>query len=117
MPLPITACLVSAVTWRLARPPVLRQLEYSRWKYLFSNSVAVGTIDLLCTFINTADYMSLGLAKIPDASIGAYVFGYNIAMQPLRVFALNVPIVLFPGLSHMSLEPARQVSAALRAMR
>jgi O-antigen/teichoic acid export membrane protein len=114
IPLPIVAAIVSAATWRLARSPVRRRFEFSRWKYLFGNSVAVGATELLNTFINQGDTITLGLAGIADASIGAYVFAFNIAVQPLR---LNMPMVLFPGLSHLSSEPAKQVSAALRAMR
>jgi len=114
IPLPIVAAIISVTTWRLARPPIGRHLEFSRWKYLFGNSVVVGATDLLSTFINQADNMTLGLAGLADASIGAYVFAYNIAVQPLR---LNIPMVLFPGLSHLTAEPEKQVSAALRAMR
>jgi PST family polysaccharide transporter len=114
IPLPIVAASVSVATWQLARTPIRRRLEIPRWKYLFGNSALVGATDLLSTFINQADNMTLGLVGLADASIGAYVFAYNIAVQPLR---LNIPMVLFPGLSHLSAEPGKQVSAALRAMR
>jgi PST family polysaccharide transporter len=114
VPLPIVAGLVSAATWKLARPPIRWRFEFSRWKYLFSNSIVVGATDLISTLINQADNMTLGLVGLAEASIGAYVFAFNIAVQPLR---LNLPMVLFPSLSHLSSEPAKQVTAALRAMR
>ncbi len=117
VPVPITAAIVSAVTWRLAHPPIRRHLEFSRWKYLFGNSATVGATQLLHAFINQADYIALGVAGLSDATIGAYVFAFNIAIQPLRLISGNVPVVLFPGLSHLSLEPEKQVRAMLRAMR
>ncbi len=117
VPVPIASAVVSMATWRLARPPIRRRLEFSRWKYIFGNSVTVGMTNLLNTFINQADYMALGLAGLSDATIGAYVFAFNIALQPLRLLSGNIPLVLFPGLSHLSLEPTKQVQAALRAMR
>jgi O-antigen/teichoic acid export membrane protein len=72
---------------------------------------------LLNVFINQADYMSLGIAHVAESSIGAYVYAFNIAIQPLRLISSNVPVVLFPGLSHLSADRDKQVRATLRAMR
>jgi PST family polysaccharide transporter len=117
VPVPIAAAIVGAVNWRLARPPVRLEAEFSRWKYLFGNSAAVGGTKLLNNFTNQGDYIALGLAGFSDAQIGVYVFAFNIAIQPLRLVSGNVPVVLFPGLSHLALDPQKQVRAALRAMR
>ena len=57
------------------------------------------------------------MAHIPESSIGAYVYAFNIAIQPLRLISSNVPVVLFPGLSHLSFDLGKQVRATLRAMR
>jgi O-antigen/teichoic acid export membrane protein len=117
LPIPLSAMVTAAVTWRLANPPVRWHLEFSRWKYLLGKSTTVGATHLLSVLINQADYIALGLAGISEASIGAYVLAFNIAVQPLRLFSSNVPVVLFPGLSQLSLEPEKQVRATLRAMR
>jgi O-antigen/teichoic acid export membrane protein len=77
----------------------------------------VGATQLLHTFINQADYMALGIAGLSEAEIGVYFFAFNIAIQPLRLISSNVPVVLFPGLSHLANEPEKQARAALRAMR
>jgi O-antigen/teichoic acid export membrane protein len=117
VPVPITTAVVVAANWRLARTRVGLRPEFSRWKYLFGNSAAVGGAKLLYVFTNQADYITLGLAGLSEATIGTYVFAFSVAIQSLRLLANNVSIVLFPGLSHLALDPERQVRAALRAMR
>ena len=117
VPVPITTAVVVAANWWLARPQIGLRPEFSRWKYLFGNSAAVGGAKLLYAFGNQADYITLGLAGLSEAAIGTYVFAFSIAIQSLRLLASNVSIVLFPGLSHLALDPQRQVRAALRAMR
>lgn len=117
VPVPIAAVVTAVATWRMARPTIRRRVEFTRWKYLFGNSLVVGVTEVLHVFINQADYMVLGLAGLSDETIGAYVFAYSIAIQPLRVISGNIPIVLFPGLSHLSGTPEKQALAALRAMR
>lgn len=117
VPVPIAAAVVSFANWRLARPPIRKRAEFSRWKYLFGNGLTVGATQLLHAFINQADYMALGLAGLSEAKIGLYLFAFNIAIQPLRLISSNVPVVLFPGLSHLANEPAKQARAALRALR
>lgn len=117
VPVPIAAAIVSFANWRMARPPIRKRAEFSRWKYLFGNGLTVGATQLLHAFINQADYMALGIAGLSDAEIGVYMFAFNIAIQPLRLISSNVPVVLFPGLSHLANEPEKQARAALRAMR
>lgn len=117
VPVPFAAAVTTLATWLMARPKIRGRIEFSRWKYLFGNSMVVGVTEVLHAFINQADYMALGLAGLSDETIGAYVFAYSIAIQPLRVISGNVPIVLFPGLSHLSGTPEKQTQAALRAMR
>jgi PST family polysaccharide transporter len=117
VPVPIAAAVTALATWQMARPTIRRRVEFTRWKYLFGNSMVVGATELLHVFINQADYMALGLAGLADETIGAYVFAYSIAIQPLRVISGNILIVLFPGLSHLSGTPEKQTNAALRAMR
>jgi PST family polysaccharide transporter len=117
VPIPIVAAIIAAATWRLARPPILCRWEFARWQYLFGKSMTVGTTQLLNTFMNQADYMALGVAGVAETSIGAYVYAFNIAIQPLRLISSNVPVVLFPGLSQLTLEPEKQLRAMQRAMR
>jgi PST family polysaccharide transporter len=117
IPVPIVAAIVAVVGWQLARPPVRMELERSRWTHLFGKSMSVGGTWMLHTIGNQADYIALGLAGFADALIGTYVFAFNIAVQPLRLLSAGVPTVLFPGLSHLSMEPEKQVRATLRAVR
>jgi len=117
VPIPITAAATSAATWWLVRPPVGMHWEVRRWRHLFSNGVAVGGTQLLNTLINQADYIALGLSVLSDSAIGTYFFAFSIAVQPLRLISSNVPVVLFPGLSHLSQDPEKQVRATLKAMR
>lgn len=117
VPVPIVAALVAALAWWYTRPRVRLRTEFSRWKYLFRNSAAYGITQLLYVFDNQADYIALGLAGFTDILIGTYVFAFSVAVQPLRLLSSNIPVVLFPSLSHLSLDREKQVRAALRAMR
>jgi PST family polysaccharide transporter len=116
-PVPLASAVVAAASWRLARPQIGWRPESARWKYLFGNSATVGATKFLHAVTNQADYIALGLMGFSDAVIGTYVFAFNMAIQPLRLISANIPVVLFPGLSHLASEPEKQVRAALRAMR
>lgn len=117
IPVPIVATIVGVVNWWLARPPVHLRLEFSRWKHLLGNSASLGGTGFLHTISNQADYIALGLMGFSEAAIGTYVFAFNIALQPLQLLSGGIPVVLFPSLSHLTLEPEKQVRATLRAMR
>jgi PST family polysaccharide transporter len=117
VPLPITSAIVAFANWSIARPQIRWSLELHRWKYLFGNSAMVGAGKFLHAVTNQADYIALGLMGFSEAAIGAYVFAFNIAIQPLRLISANVPVVLFPGLSHLASEPDKQTAASIRAMR
>jgi hypothetical protein len=47
--------------------------------------------------------------------VGAYFFAFNLSIQPLRLFAASLEGVLMASLSHLQLDPERQVRAFLRA--
>jgi O-antigen/teichoic acid export membrane protein len=117
IPVPIVAAIIATANWWLARPPIRLHPEFSRWKYLLGSSASVGGTGFLHTFSNQADYIALGLMGFSEAAIGTYVFAFNIALQPLQLLSSGVPIVLFPSLSHLTLEPEKQIRATLRAMR
>lgn len=117
LPVPIAAAIMALATWRAAGTRVRFAPDFHRWKHLFGNSAVVGVVKVLYLVINQADYVVLGLIGLPDAQIGAYSFAFNVAIQPSRLISSNIPVVLFPGLSHLVLDPEKQARAALRAMR
>ncbi|MGD9635958.1 MAG: oligosaccharide flippase family protein [Pirellulales bacterium] len=117
VPVPIVSAIVAATHWYLVRPHVRRRLELDRWKYLIGSSLTLLATQALFVFDNQADNISLGLARLPESAIGIYWFAFSVAVQSLRLISGSVMTVLFPGLSHLSLEPEKQTRAALRAMR
>jgi PST family polysaccharide transporter len=117
VPVPISTAVMVAANWWLVRPSIRLRPELRRWKYLIGNSAAVGGGKLLSAFDNQADTIAIGLAGLSSELIGTYGFAHGVAVQALRLLSGNVSIVLFPGLSHLALDPAKQVRAALRATR
>ena len=114
VPVPIVAAIVAFANWRITRPPVRRRLEFGRWRFLIGSSLTLFATQLLFVFENQADYIALGLARLPDAAIGTYVFAFSVAVQSLRLLSSSVMVVLFPGLSQLASDPDKQVRAALR---
>jgi PST family polysaccharide transporter len=116
-PVPIVSAIVAWANWQITRPPVRFRAEFDRWRFLIGSSLTLFGTQLLFVFENQADYMALGLARLSDAAIGIYVFAFSVAVQSLRLLSSSVMVVLFPSLSQLALDPAKQARATLRAMR
>jgi PST family polysaccharide transporter len=117
VPVPIVSMIIAAMAWRLARPPLRPRLEISRWRYLFADSAALGGSRVMHTIVGQGDRIGLGLANIPDASIGIYFVAYKLSTQTFLLLASSVPTVLFPSLSKLSLDPELQLRSTRRATR
>src|SRR5207248_2377650 len=87
VPVPIVSAIMVIVNWQLTRPPVRLSPQFSRWKYLLGQSLPLSIVQLLIVVVAQADYITLGLARVAEASIGAYVFAFSVAFQPLRFLA------------------------------
>lgn len=117
IPLPISAGVVAAIAWSQARPSVRWSPQVRRWKHLLRDSASLGVTKIIFQVVGIGDVIVLGLARMPDAAIGTYFFALNVALQPFRLISRSVETVLFPSLSNVSLDPAQQVRAMVRATR
>jgi O-antigen/teichoic acid export membrane protein len=116
LPRPIVAAGQAIWLWREMRPPVMLKLQLRRWRYLASDA-GWNVLSWLCGYIVfLGDYLTLGLMHTSLVG-GWYYFAYNLSMQTMQAFTLNLWGVLLPTLSKLQEDPARQTAAFLRALR
>lgn len=63
----------------------------------------------------TGNYLVLGLL-LPKALVGLYFFGYQLTIQITFLVALNLRHVMFPVMTKLAKEPARQSKAIVRTI-
>jgi PST family polysaccharide transporter len=116
LPIPIVALFQSAAYW-VAAPPVLRGgLRLRRWRYLAGESTSLISSAALTTVVAQGDYVVLGLIH-NEQVVGVYYYAFVLSMQAVGLLVSNLSDVLFPVLSRLNDEPARQGRAFLRAAR
>ena len=115
-PLPVVAAVKAIVFWRKA--PARIRLRSRRWQfiYIFRSGLILLATRIIIETINQGDYVVLGLMATAT-SVGTYFFAFRLAAQPLRMLAGNFGTVLFPALTQLRSDPARQMRAALQASR
>lgn len=114
IPVPIVAAARAGWLWTAARPKVALSPQRRRWRFLIGNGSAVFANRLLTTAVGQGDYAILGMLA-PAAVVGAYYFAFVLAAQSLRLAAGNLYAVMFPLLSRMRGDAARQREATLKA--
>jgi PST family polysaccharide transporter len=115
---PVAVTVVRAgVMWWWARPRVLARLHLGRWKYLLTDSamLVVGSVAMMVTY--QGGQVILGRLYPALAAAGVFYFAWNLSDQSLRLLVNNLSGVLFPALSTMQDDPARQRAAFLRSTR
>lgn len=100
---------VRVVPWR--HGPQFRQ-----WPGLLRNSFWVVFATVAKAFARNGDYFVLG-RMLPKAIVGPYFIAYLVTSQITGLIALNLRHVLFPVMTHMVDQPARQAQAMTRSMR
>src|SRR2546423_4722621 len=116
LPLPIIAATRLAIGWWLVRPPFERRINLQRCRYLIGDSLLVLTARIFGACILIGDYLSLGFFH-PKPIVGIYYFAYNLSIQTIYFFAMNLEGVLFPTLSKLTDDPPRQRQGFLNAAR
>ena len=116
LPLQIAALFRLIALWRLSGVPLHFRLRRRRWRYLVSDSGLLLASSLFVAITWQADYVILGYLYDKDV-VGLYFWAFNLSGQMTQVLALNAAMVLFPSLSRMQGEPARQRAAFVRAAR
>ena len=114
LPTPILGVVHALVWWRVAAPGATLRPQGKRWKYVVGNTVVTLASRTIIAVIGQGDYMVLGLVA-SQSVVGAYYFGFRLAVQPLWMLAGNFSGVLFPILVQLKSDPHRQGEAALKA--
>ena len=115
LPRPFIAVARLTVLWWAARPPVKWSPEVHRWKYMLSDSATLFTSNLFLMLQWQGDYIVLGSLYKDKAVLGIYFLAFNLSIQTMQLFTGNLTGVLFPALSKLQGDPARQIRAFLDA--
>jgi hypothetical protein len=114
--MPIVAAVRLAIAWWMVRPPFERRINLQRCRYLLGDSLLMLAARTFGACILIGDYLSLGLFH-PKPVVGIYYFAYQLSLQTIVFFALNLEGVLFPTLSKITDDLARQRLGFVNAAR
>ena len=116
LPAPAAALVKAVVFWRKAPVRLRTRIRPVQFRYILSNGFIVFVSRIVVEAVNQGDYIVLGLLA-SETVVGVYYFAFRLAAQPLRMLAGNFGAVLFPALTQLRGDPARQEAAALQAAR
>jgi O-antigen/teichoic acid export membrane protein len=116
LPLPIIAAARLAVAWVIVRPGFGRRINWQRCRHLLGDSLIMLAARFFLACLMIGDYLSLGFFH-PKPVVGIYYFAYNLSLQTIVLFSINLEGVLFPTLSKFNDDPARQRQGFLNAAR
>jgi O-antigen/teichoic acid export membrane protein len=100
--------------WVVVPTPVMAHVQLRRWKYMMSDSTLLWGASLLLIIVTQSSYLILGALHAQEA-VGLYFFAYNLSTQTMQLLVANVAHALFPALSQLQHNPARQHNAFIRA--
>lgn len=116
IPLPVCTALRAAAFWWLAPARIRWDLQLHRWWAMAADSGRL-MVGGLCYLVQVqADNLALSIWHT-KATVGHYFFANNLSGQILQILAFNLGNVLFPVLSTLKDDLARQASAFFRAAR
>lgn len=112
--IPAPAVLVARAlfSWRRAKPKVDGPFRPRLVLPLLSRGSMALATRIISTFIAQGSYLVLGLMATSSA-VGLYFFAFRFAAMPIQVIAESLHSVLFPALTTMRNDPARQRDATL----
>ncbi len=116
LPIPVAALVKIIVLWRKAPARLRVPIKPVQFRYILGNGSIVFASRIVIEAVNQGDYMVLGLLAT-ESVVGVYYFAFRLAAQPIRMLAGNFGAVLFPALTQLRGDPARQEQAALQAAR
>ncbi len=116
LPLPIVAAARVFLYWRMAPVRVRMDLQLHRWWPMLLDSIFLMGSGLFATILGQADNVALG-RFVTATEVGFYSIASNLSSQVLTTLSLNLSGVLFPTLSQLKSDPARQTAAFFRAAR
>ncbi|MHC4986303.1 MAG: oligosaccharide flippase family protein [Planctomycetota bacterium] len=116
IPRPIMQAVRLVVVWWVAKPPIRWRLQVRRWRYMLTDAAMLAIFNTSNYVTNHCDVMVLGLFHT-DKIVGLYYYAIRLSQRAVVMLTLNLRDVLFPALSSIQDDPARQVAGFLRASR
>ena len=117
LPLIAVAIVSDVMTyWYTRSKPWHYPVLFQEWPALLRDSNWVVLATMFKGLARSGDSLVLGLL-LPQALLGIYYFGYQLTIQSTILVALNLRHVLFPVMTKLAGQPARQTSAIVRSIR
>ena len=117
LPVPLGAAVTTALLWYLAAPPIRRSPQLRKWRFVAGESAKLIVAGAFIHATIQGGAFALGIFHHDDAEIGMYAFAFATSLQITHLLTFNLGSVLFPALSRLGAEPARQRAAFYRAVR
>jgi len=115
-PLLAVAILRAIILWRVAPTTVRPDVEIGLWGSMIGDSVVLLLVGFFVTITSQGDRLILG--RMHDkVVVGIYYYAYTLTLQTTQFLTVNLYNVLFPALSKLQSDPARQLRGFLRACR
>jgi O-antigen/teichoic acid export membrane protein len=115
LPWPAMAAFRAVLFWLAVRPPVGRRPQLRMWREMAGDNVRVLVCSFFMVVVIQCDYVILGRMYPDKKVVGLYFWAFSLSSQAIQVLSQNVGGVLLPSLAKLQDEPARQLSAFLRA--
>ncbi|MEM1423656.1 MAG: oligosaccharide flippase family protein [Planctomycetota bacterium] len=104
------------VVFRLCPVPIRLRPEVRMWRTMLGDMSLLLVGAVMAAVISNADYLIIGRLLSPEA-VGIYFFAFTQSMQTFRILSVNLGSVLFPALSKVRDDAARQVRGVLTSAR
>ena len=116
LPRPIIAVAQAAIYWWASGVQIRPTPQLRRWRYVLGDSGVIMATAIFTIILGQGDYLVMGLLR-PKAVVGVYYFAFSLSTQAAQLVAFNLAAVLFPTLSRLDTDQARQTQACIRASR
>ena len=117
IPMLFVAVFELAFTYLVTRAtPWMHPPRFAHWHSIIRDAYWVVTAAVCKGLARNGDYLVLG-RMLPKALVGPYFFAYLMTTQITGLIAINLRHVLFPVMTKMADDPARQARVIVRSIR
>jgi PST family polysaccharide transporter len=116
LPRPIVGLVQALALWWLTRPPISLAPQVRRWRFMLGDSALIIATWFFYMIFTQGAYMILGILHAAYV-VGIYYFAFNLSMQVVAIFMINLWGVLMPALAKLTDQPQRQLEGFLAATR